>query len=120
MEKETMPGTSAVPEGSLKVAYILKMFPRLSETFILNEVLQLEENGVDVSVFSLLHPMDGRYHGRLARLKLTVEHFIRDKVDAHWNTLHDFDQQFVPRMERWQEAADFLRRHSIPKDFETG
>ena len=31
-----------------KVGYILKKFPRLSETFILNELLALEEAGIEV------------------------------------------------------------------------
>ena len=32
---------SSEPDRPLKVGYILKMFPRLSETFILNEILEL-------------------------------------------------------------------------------
>lgn len=37
----------------MKVGYILKKFPRLSETFILNEIHALERQGHDVHVFSL-------------------------------------------------------------------
>ncbi|MDP9470652.1 MAG: hypothetical protein M3Q71_08285 [Chloroflexota bacterium] len=29
-----------------KIAYILKMYPRFSETFILNELLELERQGL--------------------------------------------------------------------------
>ena len=45
------------------------MFPRLSETFILNEVLELERQGVHVDVFSLMAPGDGRFHGEVINLK---------------------------------------------------
>jgi len=38
------------------VAYIIKCFPRLSETFILHEVLELERQGVPLRIFSLLKP----------------------------------------------------------------
>jgi glycosyltransferase involved in cell wall biosynthesis len=38
------------------VAYILKMFPRLSETFITNELRELRRHGVDVRIVSLLRP----------------------------------------------------------------
>jgi len=42
---------------SLKVAYYLSRFPRLSETFILREILFLREMGLDVHIFSLLPPL---------------------------------------------------------------
>ena len=37
----------------LRVAYLVKTFPRLSETFILNEILGVEELGLELSIFSL-------------------------------------------------------------------
>lgn len=42
-----------------KVAYIIKCFPRLSETFILHEVLELEQQGMPLHIFSLL-PATGK------------------------------------------------------------
>lgn len=55
-----------------KIAYILKMYPRFSETFIVNEVLELERQGVDVRIYSLRKPDDGRFHASLARVKAGV------------------------------------------------
>lgn len=52
----------------LHIGYVLKVFPRLSETFVLNEILELERQGARVTVFSLKSPKDGRYHAKLARL----------------------------------------------------
>lgn len=60
------------PKPPLKVAYILKRFPRLSETFILNEILELERQGIDVRVFSLLRPPPEPQHDLLAQLKASV------------------------------------------------
>ncbi len=42
--------------GSPKIAYLIKCFPRLSETFILHEVLELENQGLALRIFSLLQP----------------------------------------------------------------
>ena len=56
----------------LKVAYVLKRFPRLSETFILNEILELERQGVEVSVFSLLRPPAEARHKLLDDLRAQV------------------------------------------------
>ncbi|HGY91262.1 MAG TPA: colanic acid biosynthesis glycosyltransferase WcaL [Planctomycetes bacterium] len=60
----------------MRVAYVLKKFPRLSETFILNELLGLEESGIEVEVVSLREPDDEPRHKDLARLRAPV-HFLR-------------------------------------------
>lgn len=58
-----------------KVAYILKMFPRFSETFILNEVLELERQGADLQIFSLKTPNDGRVHADVSKVQAPV-HYV--------------------------------------------
>jgi len=62
-------------EGPLRVGYILKQYPRLSETFILNEILGLEEHGVHVSIFSLRNATEGRFHAGIASVKGAV-HYV--------------------------------------------
>ncbi len=52
-----------------RVAYLLKTFPRLSETFILNEILGLERLGMDIRIFSLKRPDDGPVHPAVALVK---------------------------------------------------
>lgn len=54
------------------IAYILKRFPRFSETFILNELLAHEAAGATACVYSLLAPPDEPRHARLAQLKAEV------------------------------------------------
>jgi glycosyltransferase involved in cell wall biosynthesis len=58
---------------SLRIAYLLKKFPRLSETFILNELLAQERLGRDLLVFSRRAPDDEPRHAELQRLRATVE-----------------------------------------------
>jgi glycosyltransferase involved in cell wall biosynthesis len=45
-----------------RVAFVLKGYPRLSETFIAQEIAALEERGLDILIVSLRHPTDGRTH----------------------------------------------------------
>jgi glycosyltransferase involved in cell wall biosynthesis len=45
-----------------RVAFVLKGYPRLSETFIAQEILELERLGLDILIVSLRHPTDGRTH----------------------------------------------------------
>jgi glycosyltransferase involved in cell wall biosynthesis len=44
------------------VAFILKGYPRLSETFIAQEIRALESRGLDIRIVSLRHPTDRQVH----------------------------------------------------------
>ena len=55
-----------------KIGYIVRKFPNLSETFILNEILELEERGHDIHIFSLDRPNDPCFHKNLPKLKANV------------------------------------------------
>jgi hypothetical protein len=55
-----------------RVAYLLKTFPRLSETFILNEILGLEKLGMNIEIFSLKRPADEPVHPAVAEVKGSV------------------------------------------------
>ena len=57
-----------------RVLYVLKRFPRLSETFILNELLRLEDRGAMLGVDSLLPPEEGPQHPEFDRLQAPVRH----------------------------------------------
>jgi glycosyltransferase involved in cell wall biosynthesis len=50
----------AAPPG--RVAFVLKGYPRLSETFIAQEIAALERRGLDILIVSLRHPTDPAIH----------------------------------------------------------
>ncbi|HVF40852.1 MAG TPA: glycosyltransferase [Gemmatimonadaceae bacterium] len=56
------------------IGYVVRKFPVLSETFILNEILALEAMGVTVEIFSLAPTRDPRFHDGLCRLKANVHY----------------------------------------------
>ena len=60
------------PGPPARVGYVIKMFPRLSETFILNEILELEEQGLDLHIFSLRKPVDAVRHVQTKSVRATV------------------------------------------------
>jgi glycosyltransferase involved in cell wall biosynthesis len=45
-----------------RVAFVLKGYPRLSETFIAQEILALEQRGLGILIVSLRHPTDRAVH----------------------------------------------------------
>lgn len=76
-----------MPDSSpMRIGYILKRFPRLSETFILNEILALERAGVEVEIFSLLRPPKEGQHALLKELKAPVT-YLPSSVSAARLTL---------------------------------
>jgi len=42
----------------LRVAYVMSRFPKHTETFVLNEILEVQGHGVDVSIYPLLREHD--------------------------------------------------------------
>lgn len=44
------------------IAFVLKGYPRLSETFIAQEIHALEQRGIDLTIVSLRHPTDTKRH----------------------------------------------------------
>jgi len=55
-----------------RLAIVLKGYPRLSETFIAQEILALEQRGIDLCIFSLRHPYDPASHPIHAEIKARV------------------------------------------------
>lgn len=54
-------GDAARPAGP-RVAYLMSRFPRLTETFILYEILALRRRGLDVQVYPLMRERKTRVH----------------------------------------------------------
>ncbi|MEA3194005.1 MAG: hypothetical protein QOD26_2338 [Betaproteobacteria bacterium] len=46
----------------MRFAFVLKGYPRLSETFIAQEIAALESRGLDILIVSLRRPTDGKLH----------------------------------------------------------
>lgn len=67
------------------VAYVLRKFPKLSETFVLNEILGLEALGTKVLVFSLMAPTDPYFHDDITRLEAPIAYVpgLLDPRDRH-------------------------------------
>jgi len=53
----------------LRVGYVVKRYPRFSETFIVREILAHEEAGLEVEIYSLRPPNDGHFQDLIARVR---------------------------------------------------
>jgi len=57
-----------------RVAFVLKGYPRLSETFIAQEIAGLEQRGLDILIVSLRPPTDARTHPVHASIRARVHY----------------------------------------------
>jgi len=67
-----MKKVSGDPTDQFEIAYIMKEFPRLSETFISNEIYQLEKAGTRLRVFSVKKPGIQKHHETVDKLKSPI------------------------------------------------
>ncbi|WP_423906462.1 glycosyltransferase family 4 protein [Candidatus Spongiihabitans sp.] len=65
-----------------KIACILKGYPRLSETFIAQEIHALENAGVDIVIYSLRHPTDAEVHPIHKKIRAKV-HYLPEYLYRH-------------------------------------
>ena len=90
-------------QQSFKVAYIMSRFPKLTETFILYEMLAMRQQGVQVEVYPLLREHEDRMHPEalqfvdIAHFQPFINlpiiranlHFLRTKPYIYLKTLWD-------------------------------
>src|SRR5438067_286151 len=69
---------SATDVSTLRVAYVLNVFPRISETFIAGELAELRRRGVEVRILSLKPPAEGPSHDMIGRAGLLGQVFYEE------------------------------------------
>jgi glycosyltransferase involved in cell wall biosynthesis len=58
----------------MRVAYLVKRYPRYSETFIVNELLAHEAAGLDVEVFSVYPPNDTHFQDVISQVRAPLSY----------------------------------------------
>lgn len=65
-----------------RVGYVVKRYPRYSETFIVTEILAHEAAGLRVDIFALLPPSDTHFQDAIARVRAPVTYLRAAGVRA--------------------------------------
>jgi colanic acid/amylovoran biosynthesis glycosyltransferase len=99
--------------STTRVGYVMKQYPRFSETFIVNEILAHEAAGLSVEIFSLRPPTDAHFQDTIARVQAPVTYIPAYglKIDDFWGALCQARTEF-PDLCRGLEAA----RGEAPRD----
>jgi colanic acid/amylovoran biosynthesis glycosyltransferase len=73
----------------MRIGYVVKRYPRFSETFIVNEILAHERTGVPVHIFAVRRVNEPQFQSILGQVRSPV-HYISDstpKAEGLWNAL---------------------------------
>lgn len=72
-----------------RIAYVVKRYPRFSETFIVNEILAHEAAGHSVEIISLYPPNDTHFQDAISRVRAAVTYLSAEGLKAAelWNAL---------------------------------
>lgn len=94
------------PEPTPRVGYVVKRYPRFSETFIVNEILAHEAAGLSLDVFALYPPNDTHFQDTLALVRAPVTYLTADGLRAldFWSALETAAID-VPEIWRALDAA---------------
>ncbi len=73
------------------LGYILKGYPRISETFISNEILLLEQLGFNLRLFPMRHPRENFSHDSIKKVKAQVDYLPTE-------LLQEFNRLLIPNI----------------------
>ncbi|MBA2442737.1 MAG: glycosyltransferase, partial [Rubrobacter sp.] len=75
----------------MKVGYVVKRYPRYSETFIVNEILAHERAGMELEIFSLRPPEDGHFQDAISRVRAPVTYVPSSgaRTSSFWTALEE-------------------------------
>jgi colanic acid/amylovoran biosynthesis glycosyltransferase len=93
---------------STRVAYVVKRYPRYSETFIVNEILAHEAAGLQLEIVAIRPCTDTHFQDRIARVKapLTVLPSGSVKGETLWALMHQVAAIYPPMWEVLAASAD--------------
>jgi glycosyltransferase involved in cell wall biosynthesis len=80
----------------MRVGYVVKKYPRYSETFIVTEILAHEAAGLPIEIFALRPTDDTHFQDAIARVRAPVHHLQAERLE---------DADFWPVLE---EASEVL------------
>ena len=108
------------PDADAAIAYVVSSWPRLSQTFVLDEILALERLGVRVRIFATKRPNDEPIHRRLAEVRAPVTYLTLRRgwpptARANVRLARDLRGRYVRalglalRFRRWTIVARFFQ-----------
>jgi len=97
-----------------RIGYVVKRYPRYSETFIVNEILAHEEAGLPLEIFALRQSSDSHFQDTIARVRAPVTYLPASNVlsaGEFWDEL----MTAVKGLPGWVAGLE-AARHEVARD----
>ena len=106
------------------IGFLLKTYPKLSETFILNEILELEKQGLDLHLFSLRQPPKEPTHPGVNQVKAPVTYLPsllpefdpiqeRQLIDVQLDLFHRDSNTYLQALQFYLSRHEERRLHEF-------
>ncbi len=70
-----------------QIGYLLRSYPRLSQTFVLNEILALEKIGVSIQIFALTNPREKVVQMQVDQVQAPIHYLDEGMQQRSWRNL---------------------------------
>ena len=103
--------------SSPRIGYILRSYPRLSQTFILNEILALEQLGRRIQIFAVTDPQEPVTQPRAGAVRAPVQYLDQVQRRARATILGEHIALALAHPWRYLTTLAYVLRHN---DWEAG
>jgi glycosyltransferase involved in cell wall biosynthesis len=103
--------------SSPRIGYILRSYPRLSQTFILNEILALEQLGRRIQIFAVTDPQEPVTQPRARAVRAPVQYLDQVQRRARATILGEHIALALAHPGRYLTTLAYVLRHT---DWEAG
>ncbi len=108
-----------------RIAYILRSYPRLSQTFIVNEILALEQLGLNLHIFAITNPHEPIVQEYVAQVQTPVE-YLEDAAKrepaarhiAHAWAEHQAPERYAATHRYVEQRSDLDQGYTSASRFE--
>src|SRR5262252_89080 len=105
---------TAPAASSATIGYVVKMFPRLSETFILNEILELERQGMALHIFSMKRPVEKVAHAHASEVRSPITYLPENLLQSSLRILRGQVYAWRKHRSAWRHTLkNVLRRARV-------
>ena len=95
----------------MRIGYVLDLFPSVYQTYVLDEILHLEEAGFEIEIFSLQTPPAAHpQHRRIEHLRAAI-HYLPSPVAAPWGHIRANVALLTRSPRRYLQALALAWRH---------
>jgi glycosyltransferase involved in cell wall biosynthesis len=100
------PSVASACPSALYVGYVLKRYPRFSETFVVNEILAHEREGMKIDIFALGPVSEAHFQDGISQVRAPVTRYSdkQRNPESFWQIVRQAEQQLPGLAQHLPEA----------------